>query len=122
MLDYKDITSLAWQIKLNSNGEIVENLDDISQCIYIICTTQKGSDPHRPLFGCDIFQYIDNPINSAGADIIREATDAIRTWEPRVKVLSITPEFQNDEGSHVKLLVEWQLKNYDEIQITEVMI
>lgn len=122
ILDYNDITSLYWQIKLNGNGEILENLDDIKQSIYIILTTQKGSDPHRPLFGSDIYKYIDNPVNSAVPDIIREATDAIRAWEPRIEVLSITPTFENEEKSHVKILVEWKVKNYDEIQITEVMV
>lgn len=122
MLNYNDITSIDWQLKLNSNGEIVEDLDDIEQCLIIVVTTPKGSDPHRPLFGCDAFKYIDNPSPSAVPDIIREIVDAIGLWEPRVKIVSVTPEFLNTECSHVKITIEWKIKNYNEVYTTEVIL
>lgn len=73
----------------NNHSKLMTDIDDISQCIHIIVTTPKGSDPHRPLFGCDVDQYIDYPINIARPYIVREITDALRAWEPRIKVIRV---------------------------------
>jgi phage baseplate assembly protein W len=59
-----DIVSTNWQLSNITIGTVAEGIDDIRQCIGIILTTTKGSDPFRPLFGSDIWQYIDTPINT----------------------------------------------------------
>lgn len=71
-------------------GELVTGVDDIGQCIYIILATPKGSDPHRPTFGSDLHNYIDFPIDAARPHIVREVVDALRLWEPRIKVMRVT--------------------------------
>ena len=67
-------------------SDFVTDIDDINQCIHIIILTPKGSDPHRPLFGCDQDKYIDAPVNVVRPHLVREATDALRMWEPRIIV------------------------------------
>jgi phage baseplate assembly protein W len=104
----KTITSKNWQPKLGAIGEVVENIDDINQCIEIIITTPKGSDPHRPEFGSNIHEYIDYPVNEAIPNIIREAIDAILMWEPRVTVSGIQVEIN---VSQVTFYIEWVLKS-----------
>ena len=71
-------------------GELVTDVQDVEQCIRIILTTPKGSDPHRPLFGSDLHLYVDHPVNSARPHIVREAVMALMTWEPRIDVVNVT--------------------------------
>lgn len=106
MTNINEITFVDWQCKLNQIGSIAEGAEDINQCIAIILTTRKGSVPHRPTFGSDIYKYIDFPVNEATPNIIREATDAITQWETRIKINSISAEIIE---SNIKIKVEWTL-------------
>jgi len=116
-----DITSADWSLKLDVPGEpgsgignVVQGIADVNQCIRIILTTPKGSDPLRPTFGADVWRYIDTPINTALPAIVREVTEAITRWEPRVTVLSITatPDLDGvpQAGAHLNIAVTWRLK------------
>ena len=85
-----DILSPVWTLSKNGNGQITEGLDAIRQCLDVIITTTKGSDPLRPEFGCDAMKYVDAPINQAAPLIVKALLDAITTWETRVTVNKIT--------------------------------
>lgn len=115
-----DITSADWSLMLDSTGQpgsgignVVTGVNDVNQCIAIILTTPKGSDALRPTFGTDFWKYIDAPISEAGPAVVREVTQSITQWEPRVKVLSVnsTPVTQTttQPGAHVEITVAWQL-------------
>jgi phage baseplate assembly protein W len=109
-----DITSADWSLKLNAMGQAVQGIDDIDQCIGIILTTPQGSDPLRPTFGADLWQYIDNPLTVAVPSIVREVSAAISMWEPRVTLQSVTVTPATDSSSqsdaHLNVSVVWQLK------------
>jgi phage baseplate assembly protein W len=109
-----DIRSADWSVKLGAIGEVVEGLGDVEQCLAIIVTTPRGSDPLRPTFGADIWRYIDYPINSAIPAIVSELTSAITMWEPRVTLNSVTASQVNDgspqSGAHLEVTLSWQLK------------
>jgi len=107
MVTLNEITYVDWQIKLNEIGSVAEGIEDINQCIAIILSTQKGSVPHRPTFGSDILKYVDYPVNSAKANIIRETIDAINEWETRVDIEKVSIEI-NEENINIK--VQWILK------------
>ncbi|MEI8390464.1 MAG: GPW/gp25 family protein [bacterium] len=119
MTNLNQIKSVDWQPKLNEIGSVVEGTDDIDQCVRIILMTRKGSVPHRPEFGSDIWQYIDAPVNVAIPNIIREAMDAINIWETRVQINSITAEIDNE---NIKLSIDRQIKNTDTLGILEVVL
>ncbi|NTU68920.1 MAG: baseplate protein [Chlorobiaceae bacterium] len=114
-----DINATDWSPKLGEIGAVVEELDDISQCIRIILTTPKGSDPHRPLFGSDIHLYIDYPIPEAIPHVIREAIDAITIWEPRIKLVKVAPV---TDGAQLTLQIEWKLNEDNAVQRTNVTV
>lgn len=119
MTKLNEITYIDWQFKLNGIGEIAEGVEDINQCIALILNTPKGSDPHRPTFGSDILKYIDYPVNIAKANIIRETIDAITLWEKRIKVNSVLIDIQNE---HLKIKVQWKLKDDSASGNTEVSL
>ncbi len=110
-----EITYVDWQLKLNEIGSVSEGIEDINQCIAIILSTQKGSVPHRPTFGSDILKYVDYPINSAKANIIRETVDAITLWETRVNVDSVSVEI---DETQLKIKVQWSLKEDSSVSST----
>jgi uncharacterized protein len=109
-----DITSADWSLALGVIGEVVQGIADVEQCLGIIVTTPRGSDPLRPAFGADIWRFIDFPINLALPAIVSELTLAITMWEPRVKLLSVTAQPVTDastqSGAHLEVTLNWQLK------------
>lgn len=115
MTTLNEITYVDWQLKLNEIGSVSEGIEDINQCIAIILSTQKGSVPHRPTFGSDILKYVDYPINSAKANIIRETVDAITLWEVKVNVDSVSVEI---DETQLKIKVQWSLKEDSSVSST----
>ena len=112
------ITAQDWQLALGQPGDVVTDLDDIAQCIQVILTTPRGSDPLRPQFACDLWRYIDHPIDQAIPHIVREAWDAIETFEPRVELVSITPRL----GEVAQLIVSVVWRRAGQQQTTEVRL
>lgn len=88
----QDIRATNWQLSAITPGEIVSGIEDIRQCIGTILTTTKGSDPMRPLFGSDIWKFIDTPVSTASANIAAEIIDALNKWETRIQIQKITHE------------------------------
>lgn len=108
-----DITSADWSLALGTIGEVVQGIADVEQCLGIIVTTPRGSDPLRPTFGANIWRYIDFPISLALPAIVSELTSAITMWEPRVTLVSVTaqPVFDgsSQSGAHLDVTLNWQL-------------
>ncbi len=75
-----------WQINIDDPSAVVEGIDDIAQCLYLILVTAKGTDPLRPEFGSEVYKYIDQPTHIAQPLMINEAVRAIRRWEKRITV------------------------------------
>ena len=108
-----DIRSADWSLALGAIGEVVQGIADVEQCLGIIVTTPRGSDPLRPTFGANIWRYIDFPISLALPAIVSELTSAITMWEPRAKLVSVTaqPVFDgsSQSGAHLDVTLNWQL-------------
>ena len=119
MTKLEEIKYVDWQFKYDGIGDVAEGVEDINQCIATILNTPKGSDPHRPTFGSNIYKYIDYPVNVAKANIIRETIDAISEWETRVQVNSV---IYSVEESNVKIKVQWTLKSTSTKGSTEVTV
>lgn len=107
-----DIKATNWQLSNKMIGQVVEGIDDIRQCIGIILTNTKGSDPLRPLFGSDIWKFIDSPINTAVANISAEIIDCIGKWERRIIIKELT---YNISGSRIDFELTAQLLESGEI-------
>ena len=86
MTTINEIESVNWQVAVSGTGDIAEGISDIRQCVGIIITTSKGSDPLRPEFGTDIYKLVDKPVNVAAPAIVKEILTALQLWEPRIRV------------------------------------
>ena len=108
-----------WQPTLGELGGVVTGYADIAQAIALILTTPRGSDPHRPLFGADLLQFLDQPELEATPYLIAAAAEAILAWEPRVDLVSITPTFSL---AQVSLRIVWTWRGGQDPLTTEVTL
>lgn len=99
----------ATALAANRLGEVVSGADDVHQCIHVILATPQGSQPHRPTFGSLLHLYIDHPIDSARAHVVREVVLALLRWEPRIWVLHVQVLAQ--EVAHLVLQVQWAFRH-----------
>ena len=108
-----------WQLALGGDG-VVQQIADVRQCIRIILTTPKGSDPLRPEFGCGAGDCLDLPLDAARPHIVREVREAL-AWEPRVTVSGVTvSQGKEQSGGHAVVRVTWSLPGLGEGGVTEV--
>lgn len=98
MSSIQDIQTANWQLSATQFGQVVEGADSFNQSIINAITTRPGSDPFRPTFGSDIWQYIDKPINVAGAGIVRAIRNAVALWVPSIEIVSLTTTYQDSFG------------------------
>ncbi len=89
-INVNEITSAEWSLSTRGQGEVEQGFDDINQCIKLIVSTQRGTDPMRPDFGCDLWQFIDYPINSAAPKMVNEILSALARWETRIQVSNVS--------------------------------
>jgi phage baseplate assembly protein W len=107
-MNINQVTSSEWGLSLAGFGEIVQGIDDINQCIQIILFTKKGADPLRPEFGCDIFNFVDQPISTSLPQMRREILEALQLFEPRIEVVSISPTINDGQ---VTFTIMWKFAN-----------
>ena len=113
----KNVNTTDWALSLKQQGNTVDGVFDIHQCIYIILTTIKGSDPFRPTFGCDIYGYIDQPINSAIPNMVRSIIAALTIWETRIEIQRVQDELT--DTSSIRFKITWTLTASTLSQITD---
>src|SRR6218665_2245196 len=104
-----DVHTSNWQLSLQAQGELVQGVEDVLQCVDIILKTPKGSDPLRPLFGSDVYLHIDKPLNIAIPNTKKEIVESLGIWETRATVSSVTHE--TPESGSVKYNIYLQIGN-----------
>jgi phage baseplate assembly protein W len=113
-----DITSTHWTFDINTPGRIVQGLQSIKQCVLLILTTQKGTDPLRPDFGCSAFDFIDQPVNVALPRMIKAISESLIKYEPRIEEVRVSPHLT---AEHLRFTISYKVKNTkstDQLNIT----
>ena len=94
-------------VNVNKIEFMPENVHkEILQNVITICTTLKGSVPMDRDFGIST-KLIDEPVNVAKVRITSEIIQAVRKYEPRVRVTQVSFEGSNAETltPHVKVRI-----------------
>lgn len=84
---------LHWPLQLNSQGGVLmtQGETEIEQSIRIILETIPGERVMRPEFGCRAWELLFAPRNTTTeSQLIEFVQDALRMWEPRINVTSVT--------------------------------
>ena len=97
---------LALPVETDENGAVrfATGEEDIEQSIRIILGTARGERVMRPEFGCGIHERVFASVDTATRTLVEDdVRTALREWEPRIEVLSVTARDGDEPG---KLLVE----------------
>jgi phage baseplate assembly protein W len=120
LIRFDQIQSADWQPAIGQLGSVVTDLDDVGQCIQTILQTPVGSVPLTPLFGSRLHLYLDAPVNLVAPDLVRETTDALQLWEPRIIVMQAVPALL-DNG--MAITVTWApIEQPDDVRNTVVSL
>lgn len=58
-----DINSSYWSLSLEDSLDVVQEFEDLKQQVLVALTTDRGSVPFDPLFGFNINELLDEPVN-----------------------------------------------------------
>lgn len=89
-----------YQLSTAGVGAVAIGVEDIRQCIDFILRTIPGSDPLRPLFGCNIFDKLDKPVHVAIPHGKKDIFEALSLWEPRISVERITHQLDKEKVNY----------------------
>jgi phage baseplate assembly protein W len=117
---FLDIKSKDWQISTQGVGLVAEGLEDIRQCLDICLRTTKGTDPLRPQFGSDIFQYVDKPLTVAIPNMIRAIIETVQIWEKRVALEKV--KYQTRDTSTVDFFITYRLVDEELIDLLKLQL
>lgn len=106
-----------WSLSLTNEGAIVQDYDDVNQCILIILGTARGSNALRPTFGSEIWRYIDYPANQGIPIIKKLILDAVKEWEPRATITRITHTLE--ANAKCTFNIEWIFNVTGQTKTTE---
>ena len=91
------IRRLDWQLGFQY-GSVAQGINDLNQCILIIATTRKGSDPFRPDFGCGLWDFMDHPLQIDAPLMASAIKQAVARYEKRIQLLKVSYYFENQNG------------------------
>ena len=103
----------AFPFRISPSGGIALSRQefDIDEAIRIILSTAKGERHMRPEFGCGIHDLVFAPNNATTAGLVETyVTEAAGWWEPRVKVLRVDANSDDDERNKLLINVHYRVR------------
>lgn len=98
-VDITTITDANWQLSNVEFGQVAIGNDDLLMCVHNILFTRKGELPLNMQAGSNLYKLIDKPLNIVVPGVNAEVIDAINAQEPRLRVSSVSPVFNPEDGS-----------------------
>lgn len=91
--------------------ELVEDELDIEQSLKLILSTRPGERLTNPEFGCSIYEYLFEPINSTTEYFLREAIEkAVLYYEPRITLNEVHIETEREKDGIVDIKLEYTIR------------
>jgi phage baseplate assembly protein W len=106
-----------------TTGKRLAGLEHLRQSVRDILTTPIGSRVMRRDYGSQIFQLVDAPLNrSTIMDFYAAVADALKRWEPRLRLTSVTASQTAPGNVTINLVGEYlpngQVVTIDGIKVT----
>jgi phage baseplate assembly protein W len=106
---------MNYKVNAQSLGKITLNEADtvaaVMQNIAILLSTRRGSVPLYRDFGLTM-DFVDRPIPAAKPLIVAEIENALREYEPRATLISVT--FETDKSVPGKLIPTVEVEIHEE--------
>ncbi len=114
-MDKGDFLGSGWAFPFRispSGGIALSRHDfDIEEAIRIILSTAKGERHMRPEFGCGIHDLVFAPNNATTTGLVRTyIEEAIGWWEPRVEVIDISVDTEQDERNKLMVSIRYKIR------------
>lgn len=104
--------SIAFAPRVGTNGRWAwsEGADNIRESIQIILLTEPGERVMLPAFGCGLRRFLYEPNTPATRRLIQERVqDALRLWEPRIGVESVTVDADPNDAQAAIVTIRYKL-------------
>jgi len=80
--------------------------NSIKESINIILGTAKGERVMRPDFGCGLSELVYSKNDTAAASLaIFYVEEALKKWEPRIKIIKIDANADREEGNKLTIYI-----------------
>ncbi|MCW9708162.1 GPW/gp25 family protein [Fodinibius salsisoli] len=90
--------------------QMTSDAEDINRSLQILFTTMIGERVMQPRYGCDLQQFLFEPIDTSMKSYMREIIrDAILYFEPRIRLLQLYLEPIETEG-RIDITIEYEIK------------
>lgn len=110
-----DFLGRGWSFPIAvDDGSIVELGEDdkVAQAIENILRTAPGERVTRPDFGCGIHDLVFQSLSSNMlGSVISAVSSALATWEPRIDVLEVTPQQDDDDPNRLLIEIDYRIRS-----------
>jgi phage baseplate assembly protein W len=104
--------SIAFPPRLGSDGQWAwsEGPQNIRESIQIILQTEVGERLMLRSFGAGLGRFLFEPNTTVTRRLIQERVEnALRLWEPRIRLADVTVEEDPEEAAHVVITVTYEM-------------
>jgi Bacteriophage baseplate protein W len=106
---------VGWMLPVTLEGGAIAASsyeESIREAIWIILATARGERRMRPDFGCGIHDllFAVNSGETAGR-VATEVRQALVLWEPRIDVLDVSADSDENEPSRLLIQISYQVRS-----------
>jgi len=107
-MEVTEVKSSIWGVSLAKQGDLVEGIDFINQCLKILLNTRLGSIPLNEEFGCKVFDRFDKPMTQLRALVPGDVKECVDLFIPEITVVKVTSVM---EVGSLTVFVQWAFLN-----------
>lgn len=110
---------MSRQRKLGSVGVTVSDIDELEQSLRLLLTVPRGSIPHRPDLGGELFELIDAPVDVVRARALPLVVRATAS-DVRLRIVSVDPTVLSTGAVEVEVV--WCPSGSASSRVTKVTV
>jgi phage baseplate assembly protein W len=118
---FKDVPLIFRVNPVTNDLSLAKNEDAVKKALINLLRTKVGTRPFRPNFGVDLDRYLFETINfETELEINKEIARAIREHEPRVQLITIDSNI--DEQNGIKVVITYRVTGFSRVQTVETTV
>ena len=111
----KEFLGRGWKfpVIVDAKGkiEMSEYEEDIKEAIWLILSTSKGERVMRQDFGCGIYEFVFDVINTATIGMIDASVrEALTLWEPRIELINVDVSAEKAEEGKLLISIDYRVR------------
>lgn len=101
-------------MRLDPRGRLatVDDAASIRQALLLLLSTRPGERVNRPVYGCHLWRLAFEGADDTTAGLaIHYVTQAVETWEKRVKILEVVAQVPEDDPSLLEVRMTYRIQS-----------